>query len=254
MSLWRGHLTNETRSVLLEVDGLHSDGCVSTGDCSLGRHVVLGSGPAAPTPEEKLSPSPVSSEHRPGATARTDQDGPATPTVQAVASLTHGRPHKPSPSLVGGVKAPPRSKTQDLGQQATDERRSSKKKQALLLQEAPVRDERRSDWSLTSSDSEQGLQVPMRPWSERRAEPLTRFSTSAGERGDFGGLTPDVSDVTVYKDIAKKTPRGKMSPHRQPTPGSEAGSQLGAPGRPLFSELRQRQQDSGFDSPFCQQK
>lgn len=95
--------------------------------------------------------------------------------------------------------------------------------------------------------------MPRRCWSERGAGPLQRFSVAAGERGDFGGLTPDVSDVTVYKDIAKKTPRGKMSPHRQPTPGSEAGGQLGAPCRPLFSELRQRQQDSGFDSPFCQQ-
>lgn len=132
---------------------------------------------------------------------------------------------------------------------------SSRKKQTpLLLQEAPVRDQRRSNWSGTSSDSEPGLHLPRPSWSERRAEPIERFSTSMGERGVFEGLTPDVSDVTIYKDIAKKTPRGKMSPHRQPTPGLEAGGQLGAPCRPLFSELRQRQQDSGFDSPFCQQK
>lgn len=239
--------------------------CVSTDDCSLGRHAAIGSGSAAPTLEEKLPPSPVSLEQKLSATARTrtnapiDRDGPAAPTAQAAAvtaSLTHSRPHNlQSPSLVGCVKAPPRSKTRNLGQQATDEHRSSKQNKApVLLQEAPVRDERRGDWSLTSSDSEPGLHVPRCSWSERRAAPLKQFPALAGERGDFGGFTPDVSDVTVYKDIVEKTPRGKMSPHRQPTPGSEASSQLGAPSRPLFSELRQRQQDSGFDSPFCQQK
>lgn len=106
---------------------------------------------------------------------------------------------------------------------------------------------------MSSSDSEPGLHVPRLSWSERKLEPLKPFSTSVSQRGDFGGLTPDVSDVTVYKDLATKTPRGKTSPHRQPTPGSEAGGQRGVGSRPLFSELRQRQQDSGFDSPFGQQ-
>uniref|UniRef100_A0A4W6CYQ9 Centrosomal protein 152 n=1 Tax=Lates calcarifer TaxID=8187 RepID=A0A4W6CYQ9_LATCA len=77
---------------------------------------------------------------------------------------------------------------------------------------------------------------------------------------EFGGLTPDASDLTIYNEIAKKTPHAqtsnfpsvKMSTHREPTPGSEAKKQQGVCSRPVFSELRQRQQDSGFDSPFYQ--
>uniref|UniRef100_A0A3Q4BDL0 Uncharacterized protein n=1 Tax=Mola mola TaxID=94237 RepID=A0A3Q4BDL0_MOLML len=45
-----------------------------------------------------------------------------------------------------------------------------------------------------------------------------------------------------------------VNTHREPTPGSEAEEQRGVCSRPLFSELRQRQQDSGFDSPYYNQK
>uniref|UniRef100_A0A3B4X9K2 Centrosomal protein 152 n=1 Tax=Seriola lalandi dorsalis TaxID=1841481 RepID=A0A3B4X9K2_SERLL len=128
----------------------------------------------------------------------------------------------------------------------------------VLETEAPVRDEKRTDWSMTSSDSDTSFQVPRLSCSGRKVEPVKPFSVSAAsasDLGEFGGLTPDASDLTIYNEIAQKTPRTqtlnfpsvKMSTHRQPTPGSEAEKQQGVCSRPLFSELRRRQQDSGFD-------
>ncbi|XP_061772893.1 centrosomal protein of 152 kDa isoform X2 [Nerophis ophidion] len=118
--------------------------------------------------------------------------------------------------------------------------------------EVPVRDEKRSIWGLSSYDSD-SLHIP----------PLS-YSVSTGDAsvlGEFGALTPVASDMTVYKKIAQKTPQtqtfasnAQMSSHREPTPGSEGEKQHGVCTRPLFSELRQRQQDSGFDSPFSQPK
>lgn len=113
---------------------------------------------------------------------------------------------------------------------------------------------------MTSSDSDTGLQVSTLSYSGKKVEPVKPFSAS--DLAEFGDLTPDVSDMTVYNEIAKKTPHtqtmnfhhAKMSTHREPTPGSEGEKQHGVYSRPLFSELRQRQQDSGFDSPFYQQK
>ncbi|XP_028264375.1 centrosomal protein of 152 kDa isoform X2 [Parambassis ranga] len=133
----------------------------------------------------------------------------------------------------------------------------------FIIQEAPVRDDKQTDWSMTSSDSVTGFNFPRLSYSDRKVEPVKPFcmsAASAGGMGDFGSLTPDMSDLTVYNEIAKKTPHtetrvlAKRSTHREPTPGSECETQQGACSRPLFSELRLHQQDSGFDSPFYQQK
>ncbi|XP_061826325.1 centrosomal protein of 152 kDa [Nerophis lumbriciformis] len=115
-------------------------------------------------------------------------------------------------------------------------------------QEVPVRDEKQTIWGLSSSDSD-SLHVPPLSYSVSTA--------SASVLGEFGALTPVASDLTIYK----KTPqtqtvasKAQMSSHREPTPGSVGEKQHGVGTRPLFSELRQRQQDSGFDSPFSQPK
>lgn len=117
--------------------------------------------------------------------------------------------------------------------------------------EAPVQPEKPSDWSLSSGPSDPGFQAPRLSHPGRKVEPVRPFSTSATsdrDLGEFGLLSPDVSDVTVYNEIAKKTPHS----HREPTPGSEADRQQpgSCSGQRVFSELRQRQQDSGFHSPF----
>lgn len=260
---------------------------VSTADCPLGRHTGLTNNQSAlmqlpdKALEEKFSQTPASSERKQAATVRTkaltEWDGSASGKEPApvdvglmpqAAAQTHSRPHKPSPSQAGCVKVFVRSKSRDMYQPAIDSCKADdccdlKQNKPFLLQEAPVRDKKQSDWSLTSSDSDTGFPVSRPSYSGRKVEPVKPFSVSAasaGDLGDFGGLTPDVSDVTVYNEIAKKTPHAqmashaKMSSHREPTPGSEASGQLGICSRPLFSELRQRQQDSGFDSPFSQQK
>lgn len=185
------------------------------------------------------------------------------------AAHKHLRSYKPSqemtsPSQVDFVNVSVRSKNRELYLQGVDNKPNSERKnKPFLIQEAPVRDEKCTDWSVTSSDSDTGFQVSRLSYSGRKVEPVKPFSVSAAsdsDLGEFGGLTPDFSDVTVYNEIAKKTPHtqtlnhAKMSTHREPTPGSEAEKQHGVCLRPLFSELRQRQQDSGFDSPFYQQK
>ncbi|XP_045893647.1 centrosomal protein of 152 kDa isoform X2 [Micropterus dolomieu] len=186
------------------------------------------------------------------------------------ATYTHLRSYKPqemaSPSQVDFVSSSVRSKSRELYLQGVDNcLDSGRQSKPFLIQEAPVRDEKRTDWSMTSSDSDTGLQVSTLSYLGKKVEPVKPFSVSAASASDlaeFGDLTPDVSDMTVYNEIAKKTPHtqtlnfhhAKMSTHREPTPGSEGEKQHGVYSRPLFSELRQRQQDSGFDSPFYQQK
>ncbi|XP_041853024.1 centrosomal protein of 152 kDa isoform X2 [Melanotaenia boesemani] len=133
----------------------------------------------------------------------------------------------------------------------------------LLVLEAPVREEKQPDWSTTSCDSDISPQVTRPSNYGTKVEPVKPFSlsaVSASEIGEFGGLTADASNLTIYNEIPKKSfhteifTHSKTRPHREPTPGSECKNQQGACSRPLFSELRQRQQDSGFDSPFYQQK
>nr|XP_046249227.1 centrosomal protein of 152 kDa isoform X2 [Scatophagus argus] len=185
------------------------------------------------------------------------------------AAQAHLRSSKPSqqmafPSQVEFVNVSVRSKSrelylQGLDHEADDRADSEQQDKPFLIQEAPVRDGKRTDWSVTSNGSDTGLQVSRLSYPGRKVEPVKPFSVSAAsvsDLGEFGGLTPDLSDMTVYNEIAKKTPhtQTKMSIHREPTPGSEAEKQHGVCSRPLFFELRQRQQDSGFDSPFSQQK
>lgn len=169
--------------------------------------------------------------------------------------------HKTSPSQINDGSVT--SKTRDiLLQRHVTENFEPKQTSKPFLHELPVREEKRTDWSLSSNDSENGLQIPRLSYSGRKVEPVKPFSVSAASNcdfGEFGGLTPDTSDLTVYNEITKKTPRnipdfnsGKML--RQPTPGSEASKQFDICSKPLFSELRQKQQDSGFGSPFYQQK
>lgn len=125
----------------------------------------------------------------------------------------------------------------------------------LLIQEAPVREEKQTDWSLTSNDSDSG---PNAARPRRKAEPLRPFSANSASDADIRALgvaAPDNSDLTVNKEIPKQLPqtenkKAKKSLAREPIPGSDGD----VFSRPLFSELRQRQQDSGFDSPFYLQK
>ncbi|XP_029290600.1 centrosomal protein of 152 kDa isoform X2 [Cottoperca gobio] len=224
------------------------------------------------------------SEHRQAAAARTKplshQDLSATGKEEAsvdvglkpqTAAHTHLRSYKPSHQMastcqVDFVNVSVRSKSRELYLQGVDSSKadnrldSERQSKLFLVQEAPVREERR-----TSSDSDTGFQVSTLSYSGRKVEPVKPFSVSAASAshlGEFGGLTPDVSDLTVYNEMTRKTPytqtlndqHAKINTHREPTPGSEGEQQHGVCSRPLFSELRQRQQDSGFDSPFYQQK
>ncbi|XP_035521754.1 centrosomal protein of 152 kDa isoform X2 [Morone saxatilis] len=269
---------------------------VSTADCAPGMHA--GFSKNLPTlmelpdirPEDRSLRGKTSadSEQKETAAGRTNplshQDicssGKEEASVDAglkpqTAAHTHLRSNKPSqqgapPSQVDFVSVSVRSKSRELYLQGADSSKANNRpdserqnKPFVLVQEAPVRDEKRTDWSMTSSDSDTGFQVSRHSYSGRKVEPVKPFSISAAstsDLGEFGGLTPDLSDMTVYNEIAKKTPHtqtlnhAKVSTHREPTPGSEAEKQHGVCSRPPFSELRQRQQDSGFDSPFYQQK
>ncbi|XP_033997888.1 centrosomal protein of 152 kDa-like [Trematomus bernacchii] len=199
----------------------------------------------------------------------TEKEAAAVDARLKTAGNAHLRSYKPSQqtnSCQGDfVDASVRSKNRELCLQGVNRLDSERQSQPLLIQEAPVRDERRTDWSMSSSDSDAGFQASTLSYSGRKVEQVKPFSvsaTSACHLGEFGRLTPNVSDLTVYNEIAKKTPHtqtlsiqhAKLSTHREPTPGSEGEEQRGGRPRPQFSELRQRQQDSGFDSPFYQQK
>lgn len=256
---------------------------VSTDDCPPGRLPE----PSDTRPEEKFPQTPADPVQKQPAAARTTalihQDTSASGKEQAPvdaglkpqsAARAHLRSHKPpqqmaSPSQLERVSVAVRSKSRDPHLQTAhsikeDNRPDSERPlKPFLLQDRPVRDEKRTDWSMTSSDSDTGFQVSRLSNSGRKVEPVRPFSVSAASASDFSeftGLTPDVSDITVYNEIVKRAPHSqapnhtRMSTHREPTPGSEAGKQHGVCSRPLFSELRQCQQDSGFDSPFHHQK
>lgn len=177
--------------------------------------------------------------------------------------------YKPSLQTASPSHVSVRSRSRELCLQEEDSSKapnhldSEQQGKPFIIQEAPVRDDKQTDWSITSSDSDTGFNFPRLSYSDRKVEPVKPFCVSAASAsgmGEFGSLTPDLSDLTVYNEIAKKTPHvetlvpTKRSTHREPTPGSECEKQQGACSRPLFSELRLHQQDSGFDSPFYQQK
>ncbi|XP_026167848.1 centrosomal protein of 152 kDa [Mastacembelus armatus] len=190
------------------------------------------------------------------------------------AAHTHLRSYKPSqqvasPSQVDFVSVSVRNNSRELYLQEGDSNiahnllDSERQGKPFLLQEAPVREEKQTNWTMGSSDLDTNFQVPRFSYSERKVEPVKPFSVSTvSAYGEFGGFTPDESDLTVYNEISKTTPHpqmlnfasAKMSTRREPTPGSEGEKQQGTCSRPVFSELRQYQQDSGFDSPFYPQK
>ncbi|XP_078804759.1 centrosomal protein of 152 kDa isoform X6 [Oryzias latipes] len=118
----------------------------------------------------------------------------------------------------------------------------------FLVQEPPVREQKPTDWTATSC----AVNLP-RLSDFGRVEPVKPFSVSTvREAGELDSLTSDTPHLTFYEEMPRKpetfTP-AKKSAHREPTPGSECGANRSGP---LFSELRRRQQDSGFDSPFYQ--
>ncbi|XP_034541724.1 centrosomal protein of 152 kDa isoform X3 [Notolabrus celidotus] len=204
--------------------------------------------------------------------SRTEEASTAAGIKHQTSTHSHLRALNPSQQMssssqVDCVDVSVRNKNRELYLQGGNPKAIDLQQQSqpFVVQEAPVREEKRTDWRLTSSDSETGLQVARLSNSGRKVEPVKPFSASPSSACDFrefGGLTPDVSDLTVYNEIAKRTPHiqtsnfpnAKLSSHREPTPGSEGKKQQGVCSKPVFSELRQRQQDSGFDSPFYQHK
>lgn len=203
-------------------------------------------------PEQNPPPqAPAPSEHGPKPSAASVKEvgsgnsAPKPPPSQVQAHL-HYKPseQRASPSLCLGKRA-------GVHQQGAKRPASEGRNPPFLVQEAPVRDEMGTCWSSTSSDSDAGFRFSR---SSRRKEPAMSFPASAGGAEEFGRLSPDFSDVTVYNEIAQKTPHAqkKAVSCREPTPGSEAERGQEVCPRPLFSELRQHQQDSGFGSPFYQ--
>uniref|UniRef100_A0A7N8XHE8 Centrosomal protein 152 n=1 Tax=Mastacembelus armatus TaxID=205130 RepID=A0A7N8XHE8_9TELE len=268
---------------------------VSTSGCPPGRNAGFSRNPSTVTeppdirPEERSHGEKTSadSELKSTATNRTirlsHRDISASGKEEASVDIgikpqsaahTHLRSYKPSqqvasPSQVDFVSVSVRNNSRELYLQEGDSNiahnllDSERQGKPFLLQEAPVREEKQTNWTMGSSDLDTNFQVPRFSYSERKVEPVKPFSVSTvSAYGEFGGFTPDESDLTVYNEISKTTPHpqmlnfasAKMSTRREPTPGSEGEKQQGTCSRPVFSELRQYQQDSGFDSPFYPQK
>ncbi|XP_026872929.2 centrosomal protein of 152 kDa [Electrophorus electricus] len=132
-----------------------------------------------------------------------------------------------------------------------------------LVEEAPVRDDGQSDWSLSSNGSTFTNHVYLTTSYPSKNADAVRLLSVAGPQVndlDFGSTLGDNSDVTVYKEIVKKPAcvkpkRGTSitaSKVREPTPGSEEQRIHRLCPKSLFSEFKVRQQDSGFDSPLSQ--
>ncbi|XDV52723.1 hypothetical protein PO909_021400 [Leuciscus waleckii] len=129
--------------------------------------------------------------------------------------------------------------------------------QSFLIEEAPVRDDGQSDWSLTSNGSNFMNNIHL---TSSYPEPGKPFSLNGPSLGglDFGSSIGD-SDVTLYKEIVQPPSYSKPSvcvdrrtnKHREPIPGSEGHGVWKMRPKSLFSELKVRQQDSGFDSPLA---
>ncbi|XP_036432002.1 centrosomal protein of 152 kDa [Colossoma macropomum] len=131
----------------------------------------------------------------------------------------------------------------------------------FLIEEAPVRDNGQSDWSLSSNGSTFTNNIHLTTsYPSKNAEPVRPFSllNPSVDDLDFGSCLGDNSDVTVYKEIVKKPsyvkPKQraglKSTKSREPTPGSEGEKIHRLCPKSLFSELKICQQDSGFDSPL----
>ncbi|MCI4381828.1 hypothetical protein PGIGA_G00256550 [Pangasianodon gigas] len=132
--------------------------------------------------------------------------------------------------------------------------------ESFLIEEAPVRDDSQSDWSLSSNGSTFTNNIHLTSsYPSKDPGPMNSFSLTgpAVDDLDFGSTIGDNSDVTVYKEIAKK-PSGvkpkkhagmKMTKSREPIPGSEDEAIRKACPKSLLSQFKICQQDSGFDSP-----
>uniref|UniRef100_W5JZ82 Centrosomal protein 152 n=1 Tax=Astyanax mexicanus TaxID=7994 RepID=W5JZ82_ASTMX len=131
----------------------------------------------------------------------------------------------------------------------------------FLIEEAPVRDDGQSDWSLSSNGSTFTNNIHLTSsYSGKNAQPARPFSlmNPSVDNLDFGSCVGDNSDVTVYKEIVKKPPSLKSqqsaglktTKSREPIPGSEGEKIHRLCPKSLFSELKIYQQDSGFDSPL----
>lgn len=130
----------------------------------------------------------------------------------------------------------------------------------FLIEEAPVRDDSQSDWSLSSNGSTFTNYIHLASsYPSKNPEPVNPFLLTgpAEDDLDFGSTTGDNSDVTVYKEIVKK-PFGvkskkyagiKMTKSREPIPGSEDEAFHKACTKSLVTQFKICQQDSGFDSP-----
>uniref|UniRef100_A0A8C2KYF2 Centrosomal protein of 152 kDa-like n=1 Tax=Cyprinus carpio TaxID=7962 RepID=A0A8C2KYF2_CYPCA len=126
--------------------------------------------------------------------------------------------------------------------------------QPFLIEEAPVRDDGHSDWSLTSNGSNFIDNIHL---TSSYPEPGKPFSVNGGL--DFGSSIGDNSDVTMYKEFVQPLSYSKpnvcvdrrTNKHREPIPGSEGHGVRKKCPKSLFSELKVRQQDSGFDSPLA---
>ncbi|XP_053345692.1 centrosomal protein of 152 kDa isoform X1 [Clarias gariepinus] len=136
--------------------------------------------------------------------------------------------------------------------------------ETFLIEEAPVRDDSQSDWSLSSNGSTftNNVHLISSSYSSKRPGPVNSFPLTgpAVDGLDFGSTVGDNSDVTVYKEIAKR-PSGvkpkknasiKMTKSREPIPGSEDEEIHKACPKSLLSQFKTCQQDSGFDSPMSQ--
>lgn len=130
--------------------------------------------------------------------------------------------------------------------------------QSFLIEEAPVRDDGQSDWSLTSNGSNFMNHIHL---TSSYPEPGKPFSINGPSLGgsDFGSSIGDNVDVTIYKEIVQPESYSKPSTcvdrrtnkRREPIPGSEGHGFWKMHPKSIFSEMKVRQQDSGFDSPLA---
>ncbi|KAI4872117.1 hypothetical protein NFI96_031063 [Prochilodus magdalenae] len=127
----------------------------------------------------------------------------------------------------------------------------------FLIEEAPVRDDGQSDWSLSSNGSTFTNNIHLTSSYPSRNAAFSLMNPSVDDL-DFGSCIGDNSDVTVYKEIVKKPSHVKpkqraalkSTKSREPIPGSEGEKIHRLCPKSLFSELKTCQQDSGFDSPL----
>lgn len=134
--------------------------------------------------------------------------------------------------------------------------------QPFMIEEAPVRDDGQSDWSLSSNGSAVPNKLHFSSYHHKKTNLLNMHSLSGHsvENLDFGSHSGNDSDVTVYKEIAKKPTdvKPKLNTHsnisksREPIPGSDGVKNYRHCSKSLFSEFKMCLKDSGLDSPLPQ--